>query len=140
MSRLTAATRSARTRSPPRSPRQTGSCASTPAPAAMSFPSRWPARTPGPARWVCLSIFGVWLAARWLEARSRCSSALLAGGRVIEVSVSQGHVALIDDFDYELVAPYSWLILRGKNGVLYARRVWEEHGRQRTQRMHSLIT
>lgn len=50
--------------------------------------------------------------------------------------------ALVDDQDYELVVQYQWYYVPAKPGhdVGYADRRWRIGGRQRSQRMHTLIT
>lgn len=39
---------------------------------------------------------------------------------MIEIPLSSGHVAFVDDTDAELVAPYTWHVRRGSSGLLYA--------------------
>jgi hypothetical protein len=53
-----------------------------------------------------------------------------------------GHVALVDDEDYELVSQYQWCRKTDKQGMIYARRKYPPTGDgvQRYQLMHSLIT
>jgi hypothetical protein len=56
-----------------------------------------------------------------------------------------GHVALVDDQDYELVSRYHWSLKRDRSGGTYAYRKWWELGEDgikhcRGQFMHVLIT
>lgn len=52
-----------------------------------------------------------------------------------------GLVAMVDDDDYALVSGYRWCVQRGKQDIVYARRILSvsESDRRREQTMHALI-
>jgi hypothetical protein len=56
-----------------------------------------------------------------------------------EVPLANGRgVALVDDEDYELVSPYTW-VLHKKGAQNYAIHRYQEGGKRRSLRMHRLI-
>jgi len=55
---------------------------------------------------------------------------------VKEILLTQGKVALVDDEDFSLVAPFKWHALKGRNGVWYAATTLEH---SRVLLMHRLI-
>lgn len=70
----------------------------------------------------------------------RCGPQACLDSSMREITVGiHGHVALVDDADYELVAPYTWTLRRDRSGNLYAYRKWWEGGRCKGQFMHCLI-
>lgn len=59
---------------------------------------------------------------------------------MIEVSLSQGAVALVDDIDAELVRRYSWQLLRSRSVSFHARtHAHKRDGKRHTVLMHRMI-
>lgn len=51
-----------------------------------------------------------------------------------------GHVALVDDADYELVSQYAWHVFKSRTGNVYAWHAWKDaDGEHRRLRMHHLV-
>lgn len=57
---------------------------------------------------------------------------------VMEVSLSQGRVALVSDEDYELVSQHSWYVVK-KSRTMYAQRSFKKGGRWTTQQLHRFL-
>lgn len=60
------------------------------------------------------------------------------GMREVPLVAGRG-VALVDDADYEMVSRYRWHAHPHRR-TTYARRFWQDNGKQRSQYMHAMIT
>lgn len=57
-----------------------------------------------------------------------------------EIPLTQGHVALVDDADFESVSKFKWHATKGLSGIWYARRnVRKPDGTRMTQRLHQFL-
>lgn len=57
-----------------------------------------------------------------------------------EIQLTQGHVAIVDDDDYEELNKFKWQVTRDRSGTFYARRTTSRvSGNQRTVRMSRQI-
>lgn len=75
-----------------------------------------------------------------MRANSINTSAPLAFNRNISLLlVKQNHEILIDDEDYSIVSGYTWHIVEGSSGVLYAQTHLTVSGKRTTKLMHKLI-
>lgn len=61
------------------------------------------------------------------------------GGRMIEVPLTKGYVAVIDDEYWELVAQHRWRVLVQPHGQYAIAALPRRNGKQRTLSMHRLI-
>jgi hypothetical protein len=55
------------------------------------------------------------------------------------ILVSPGSETLVDEWSFELASQFTWYVHPTKN-VVYARRMWWEDGKQRSQGLHTLLT
>jgi hypothetical protein len=58
--------------------------------------------------------------------------------KTIEIELTKGYKALIDEDDYERVSQFKWRATV-RNTVVYAGRGWREDGRQRHEYLHRFI-
>ena len=59
-----------------------------------------------------------------------------------KIPLSQGHVAVVDEVDYERVARYRWTVMKQKkkDGYrFYARRNYKRGGKQQTEYLHRFV-
>lgn len=58
---------------------------------------------------------------------------------MMEIELTQGYVAIIDDEDYEKVSKYKWHVEKKAGNKRYAKHVYREDNKAKTLRMHTLI-
>lgn len=59
---------------------------------------------------------------------------------MIEISLTQGKIALIDDEDYELISSFKWHAFKDSNTFYAATKIKKPDGNYTTLRMHKLLT
>lgn len=58
---------------------------------------------------------------------------------VVEISLTQGKVALVDDADAELISQYKWCVMKSDR-TYYAKRAHRNNGKCITVLMHTVLT